>query len=59
MKLISRAELWNLNDRRLDGLTEEVRRDIGCAEEQRRKGYATLEDIRQVRVRKRTTRLSL
>ena len=59
MKLVAKAELWKMNNRRLDGLTEEIRRGIGCAEQERRKGYAALEDIRRVQVRKKTPRLNL
>ncbi len=29
MKLISKAELWRVNDRRRDQLTAEIRRKIG------------------------------
>ena len=49
MKLIfSKAAMWRVNDRKLDALTAEIRRDIGCCEQQKRKDYAQLEDIRKV-----------
>jgi hypothetical protein len=49
MKLIfSKAAMRRVNDRKLDALTAEIRRDIGCCEQRKRKDYAQLEDIRQV-----------
>jgi len=49
MKLIfSKAAMWRVNNRRLDALTAEIRRDIGCCEQQKRKDYAQLDDIRKV-----------
>jgi hypothetical protein len=49
MRLIfSKAAMWRVNDRKLDALTAEIRRDIGCCEQQKRKDYAQLEDIRKV-----------
>ena len=48
MRLMSKADLWRVNNRRLDALTAEIRRDIGCCEQQKRKDYAQLEDIRKV-----------
>ena len=60
MKLIfSKAAMWQVNNRKLDALTAEIRRDIGCCEQRKRKDYAQLEDIRKVQVRKRTPRLNL
>jgi hypothetical protein len=40
--------MWRVNDRKLDALTAEIRRDIGWCEQQKRKDYAQLEDIRKV-----------
>lgn len=49
MKLIfSKAAMWQVNNHRLDALVAEIRRDIGCCEQQKRKDYAQLEDIRKV-----------
>jgi hypothetical protein len=49
MRLIfSKAAMWRVNDRKLDALTAEIRRDIGWCEQQKRKDYAQLEDIRKV-----------
>jgi hypothetical protein len=53
MKLMSRADLWRVNNRRLDALTAEIRRDIGYCEQRRRKDYAQLEDIRKVQGQRR------
>ena len=47
MKLISKAELWRVNDRRRDQLTAEIRRKIGVADREIRQGYAELANIRQ------------
>jgi hypothetical protein len=53
MKLPSRADLQKRNDRELAGMTEEIRKFIGDCEQQRRMGYAALEDIRKVRMQRR------
>lgn len=47
MKLISKAELWRVNDRRRNQLTAEIRRKIGAADREIRQGYAAIENIRQ------------
>ena len=49
MRLMSKADLWRVNNRRLDALTAEIRRDLGYCEQRRRKDYAQLEDICKVR----------
>ena len=57
MKLIfSKAAMWNVNNRRLDALTAEIRRDIGCCEQRERKDYAELEDVRKVQAQRRIMR---
>jgi hypothetical protein len=49
MRLIfSKAAMWRVNNRKLDALTAEIRRDIGWCEHQKSKDYAQLEDIRKV-----------
>jgi hypothetical protein len=53
MKLPSRAEMQRRSDRELSGMIEEIRRDIAACEQQRRKGYAALEDIRKVQMQRR------
>jgi hypothetical protein len=45
---MSKADLWRVNNRRLDALTAEVRRDLGYCEQRQRKDYAQLNDIRKV-----------
>jgi len=40
-----------VNNRRLDALTAEIRRDIGYCEQRQRKDYAQLADIRKVQGR--------
>ena len=59
MKLMSKAELWRVNNRRLDALTAEIRRNIGGAELDIRKGYAAIEDIRQAQRQRRIMRPNL
>ena len=60
MKLIfSKAAMWSVNDRKLDALTAEIRRDIGCCEQQKRKDYAQIEDIRKVQGQRRILRPNL
>ena len=56
MKLISKAELWRVNDRRRDQLTAEVRRKIGTADREIRQGYAELANIRQAQGQRRMMR---
>jgi hypothetical protein len=54
MKLIfSKAAMWSVNNRRLDALTAEIRRDIGYCEQQKSKDYAQLDDIRKVQGQRR------
>ena len=56
MKLIfSKAAMWSVNNRKLDELTAEIRRDIGYCEQRKRADYAQLEDIRKVKRQRRTT----
>ena len=49
MKLIfSKAAMWTMNNRRLDALKADIRRDIGYCEQRKRKDYAALDEIRKV-----------
>ena len=60
MKLIfSKAAMWSVNNRKLDALTAEIRRDIGYCEERKREDYTQLEDIRKVKRQRRILRLNL
>lgn len=60
MKLIfSKAAMWQVNNRRLDALVAEIRRDIGCCEQRERKDYAQLDDIRKVQAQRRMKRFDL
>jgi hypothetical protein len=60
MKLIfSKAAMWNVNNRKLDALVAEVRRDIGYCEQRKREDYAKLEDIRKVQAQRRIKRFNL
>lgn len=53
MKLPSRADLHKSTDRELAGMENEIRKEIGNYEEQRRKACSALEDIRRVRAQRR------
>jgi hypothetical protein len=59
MKLISKAELWRVNDFRRDELTAEVRRKISAADRDIREGYAELQKIRQANGQRRIMRPNL
>lgn len=59
MKLISKADLLRRTNRELAGLKEEIRKDIGNCEQQRRKGYAAQADIRTVQGMRRQLRPNL
>jgi hypothetical protein len=60
MKLIfSKAAMWRVNNRKLDALTAEIRRDIGYCEQRKREDYAQLEDIRKVEAHRRNLRPNL
>ena len=54
MRLIARTDLYKKNDRELAGLKEEFRKRVGNCEQQRRRGYAALADIRTVQGQRRT-----
>jgi hypothetical protein len=59
-KLISKADMYRRTDRELAGMKEQIRKDVGNCEQQRRKDYAALEDIRKVQGQRRITpRLNL
>ena len=59
MRLMSEADLWRVNNHRLDALTAKIRRDIGYCEQRRRKDYSQLDDIRKVQGQPRITRPNL
>ena len=59
MKLISKAELWRVNDHRRDQLTAEIRRKIGAADQEIRQGYAEIAKIRQAQGQRRIMRPNL
>ena len=59
MQLMSKAELWRVNNIKLDAMTAEIRRNIARADCEMRKGYAAIEDIRQAQRHRRITRPNL
>jgi hypothetical protein len=59
MDYLSRSELQRVNNRRRDALEAEIRRNISRADQEIRKGYAALEDIRQARRNRKVMRPNL
>ncbi len=59
MKLMSKADLWRVNNRKLDAMTAEIRRNIARADGEIRKGHAAIEDIRQAQRHRRILRPNL
>ena len=59
MKLMSKADLYKKTNRELAGLKEQVRKDAGNCEQQRRRDYAALEDIRKVQGQRKILRPNL
>jgi hypothetical protein len=59
MRLISKADLYRRTNRELDGMKEEIRREIACCDQERRKAYAALADIRTVQGQRRIMRPNL
>jgi hypothetical protein len=59
MKLMSKAEMWRVNNRKLDAMTSEIRRNIARADREVREGYAAIEIIRQAQRGRRTQRPNL
>lgn len=53
MQLMSNADLHRRTNRELAGLEDELRKDIGNGEQQRRRDYAALHDIRKVQGQRR------
>ena len=56
MNLMSKADLYRRNNRELAGLEDELRKDIGNGEQQRRRDYAALDDIRKAQGQRRVLR---
>ena len=52
MKLPSKADLHKRTNRELAGMENEIRKEIGNYEEQRRRAYSALEEIRKVRAQR-------
>jgi hypothetical protein len=59
MKRISKPDLYRKSDRALAGLKEEFRKEVGKCEEDRRRGYAALQNIRTVQAQRRILRPNL
>lgn len=59
MKLISKSELFNKSSRALEGMSEEIRKDLGDCEQRRRRDHAALATIRTVQAQRRIQRPNL
>jgi len=59
MRLISKADLYRRTNRELAGMKDEIRKEIGNCEQQRRKGHAALQNIRTVQGQRRLLRPNL
>jgi hypothetical protein len=59
MKIMSRSDLYRKTTRELEGMKEEIRKDIGSCEQRRRKDYAALADVRKVQAQRRIMRPNL
>lgn len=59
MKLVSQSDLYRKSDRALAGLKEEFRKQAGKCEEDRRRAYAALQNIRTVQAQRRVLRPNL
>jgi hypothetical protein len=59
MRLIIKADLQARTNRELDGMKEEIRKDLGCIEQRRRQDYAALADIRRVQRQRKIMRPNL
>lgn len=59
MKLTSIADLFRRSSRELMGMTDEIRKDLGNYEQQRRRDYNALENIRKVPGQRRIQRPNL
>jgi hypothetical protein len=59
MKPISQPDLYRKSDRALAGLKEAFRKEAGRCEEDRRRAYAALQNIRTVQAQRRVLRPNL
>jgi len=57
--IFNTASLLARTNHELEGMKEQIRNEIGNCEQQRRKGYAVLADIRTVQAHRRTSRANV
>ena len=57
--LISKTDLYKRTDRELAGMKEELRRELGNCDQQRRKAQAAMTTVRTVQAQRRTLRPNL
>jgi hypothetical protein len=59
MKIMKLSDLYAKSARELEGMKEEIRKDIGACEQRRRRNYAAVADIRKVQAQRRIMRPNL
>lgn len=59
MKLTSKADLYRRTNRELDGMRDEIRKDVGNCEQRKRRDHAALQEIRTVQGQRRILRPNL
>jgi len=59
MKLMSRGDMYRRTSRELDGMRDEIRKDIGNCERRKRRDLAALADIRAVQGQRKVQRPNL
>jgi hypothetical protein len=59
MRLINKADLYRRTNREIAGMKEEIRKEIGNCDRQRRKAYSALADIRTVQGSRKILRPNL
>ena len=56
MKLIFNAQARHLTNRQLDGMIDDIRRDLGACDQRRRSDFAALAKIRTIQAQRRIMR---
>lgn len=59
MRMVSKADLYKKSNRELAGLQQEIRKQMGNCEQDRRRGYTAIQNIRTVQGQRRMMRPNL
>lgn len=59
MRLMIKAEFNARTNRELDGMREEIRKDIGYCEQRRRHNQAALAQVKRVQAQRKIMRMNL